>query len=1026
MNYFHRVPIPITFISAEKVKEVFIRTYPDNEMHLLQDSYSIEKSKNEKCTLIWLNPGKCLYQFIINNIKHLNFKNAIEKVNDDYFNVLLITKESSGLEIKVNSTELKSNIKRLIGNERDKSLSIEDYNYLTLSIKGENTIQEVSDAKGRLVNIMSLNDNNVHDNDLNDQLQEGVVFDKVIVYNYNNNHLIEMFMTPYESDNPDLICLKYDNTSDAETIVINKNEVFYQSIKSFDKVTDISKLSTINELAIIKTMHQSFLNKKNYIIVNDIMVAFYSSNNNTHNIDQIVPSSNMINLFMSIGENSLIIIKGKEIDELAEIIKEANHSISDALLLNIFALSKLMKESTILHIIIKDNSEIEFNLLPFINQNSSLYNHRNIILNKDYNQTQLVKISLEASKEIHKISFNEEDEDVFLEFCNYNARVINIIYNITSKANLGYLFKDFFRAFLICYLVLTHYRTYNEDSNDYIPEHNANENLMVYYSNIMALTIVRTLLQLVSVQSKREDNYSQSNRKQKDNWVGNKAFLVVYCNNDFQDKEYARFLNDIIYRRHLSTQSMNKNNSDLISNILLKLYNESVIGWKSQISTYFINEILSRYDLMFTSVQLYKTIQTQSQFKDSKLKLIDVWTINISKGFILLQNSELSNSKLKQFIYVSLNSSFNSFLFTSIEQIIAFIHYNKLIQYANDNINQYFCYLPLKEFNRTFLPLLIDNSTLTPTPQSNNSNAKINTQNRIMHFIIDLQTLQRINEKFEVNLDGVYFGFQTFETMITLIQNLKHDKALFIQSYFRRYIIEQIINRMRLSAIILQNKWRNYFYKSITNTPPINTNDIIPLYLINKYKTKDAILLKYLLGIKKMTNGLEKDNIKLKQKYTIFNCKQSTNFNFRCELTKRRHDSKTKNMNSSSSSSVYDNSSNNNMTTAKGNNNNTHTHTKSFFSTSNILTHVKPEIKRTNTNTNQDNKDIDKHLTTDLHQENSEIKVLNEKIEESKRKYRDMVLLASEYEKKVDGLIALINSKEEVREILRKNGVQFN
>lgn len=212
----------------------------------------------------------------------------------------------------------------------------------------------------------------------------------------------------------------------------------------------------------------------------------------------------------------------------------------------------------------------------------------------------------------------------------------------------------------------------------------------------------------------------------------------------------------------------------------------------------------------------------------------------------------------------------------------------------------------------------------------------------------------------------------------------------------------------------------------MTNTSSnINSNnlkDFIPLYIINKYKKKDAILLKYLLGIKKMHNSISRDNIKLKQKYTLFNCQQSTNFNFNFsnELSRRSNcDLNTKNLNSSSLSSVLSNS-------GKGNNNNSHIHTNSFFISSSSLHIVQNKVQKTNTNCNNyNNEDIDNQFRTELLKENSEIKALNEKIEESKRKYKNMIVLASEYEKKIDSLISLVNSKEEVREILRKNGIQF-
>ena len=56
----------------------------------------------------------------------------------------------------------------------------------------------------------------------------------------------------------------------------------------------------------------------------------------------------------------------------------------------------------------------------------------------------------------------------------------------------------------------------------------------------------------------------------------------------------------------------------------------------------------------------------------------------------------------------------------------------------------------------------------------------------------------------------------------------------------------------------------------------------------------------------------------------------------------------------------------------------------------------------------------------------NEVKILKEKLQTSKKKYKDLIVVASEYEKKMDVFIKLINSKAEIREVLAKNGVHFS
>ena len=57
---------------------------------------------------------------------------------------------------------------------------------------------------------------------------------------------------------------------------------------------------------------------------------------------------------------------------------------------------------------------------------------------------------------------------------------------------------------------------------------------------------------------------------------------------------------------------------------------------------------------------------------------------------------------------------------------------------------------------------------------------------------------------------------------------------------------------------------------------------------------------------------------------------------------------------------------------------------------------------------------------------NAEIMNLKKKINNSKKRYNDLINTASEYEKKMVNFVKLINSNPEIKAILSKHGVHFN
>ena len=56
---------------------------------------------------------------------------------------------------------------------------------------------------------------------------------------------------------------------------------------------------------------------------------------------------------------------------------------------------------------------------------------------------------------------------------------------------------------------------------------------------------------------------------------------------------------------------------------------------------------------------------------------------------------------------------------------------------------------------------------------------------------------------------------------------------------------------------------------------------------------------------------------------------------------------------------------------------------------------------------------------------NNELNSLQNKLNEARNKYKELVGVLIEYEKKMKNFIELINNNDEVKEILLKNGVEL-
>ena len=122
----------------------------------------------------------------------------------------------------------------------------------SFSIKNEN------DIHGDLEEINTEEDNLIITNN-----------SRVIVYNISDEFLIQMNVIGQCQD-PNFIKLQYNNKN--EEVVVNKNDIFYQTIDSFENFGNLCEMKIINELAVLKNIEMRLLNRKNFCYDKDIFI----------------------------------------------------------------------------------------------------------------------------------------------------------------------------------------------------------------------------------------------------------------------------------------------------------------------------------------------------------------------------------------------------------------------------------------------------------------------------------------------------------------------------------------------------------------------------------------------------------------------------------------------------------------------------------------------------------------------------------------------------------------------------------
>ena len=196
---------------------------------------------------------------------------------------------------------------------------------------------------------------------------------------------------------------------------------------------------------------------------------------------------------------------------------------------------------------------------------------------------------------------------------------------------------------------------------------------------------------------------------------------------------------------------------------------------------------------------------------------------------------------------------------------------------------------------------------------------------------------------------------------------------------FNNNIIDDIIK--------IQRQWKRYYVRKILKIDKDTLNSYISL----KYRKKDPYLMKYIVEINKKNDLLSKENIDLRHKINELSIKIAK-----------------------SGKNIF-----NNISLPSLNLSNSVINTNNFNNTFSILNtssrnDVDLQISKRDDNSFKDNFN------------NVEINNLKKKVLSSKKKYNELFHIASEYEKKMNNFVKLINTNPEIKNVLSKYGIQFN
>ena len=861
----------------------------------------------------------------------------------------------------------------------------------TFSIKNENLIPEIGNSiTAQNINTSINNEPSIGEN--SSILKEG---NAILVYNIGDDYLIPMSIVHITSDEPTLLKLKY--LEDNSDVIVKKSDIFFQYIDSFIPNTNLGMIKNPNELSILKNFQFRIKNNKPYIYVDDILILLFYN----HSLNDNIERDFFLEEFLQKKENEIIIYKNicSKIDN--ENISCEIQVIKKFLLLNDYLFYE--KVWNLLEIVLKiininskymvsynsnDNGNHFFNFVPIFPtnfENNEFYQKNIFFKNQNFpkNNGEVNSTFIIESTRKYVNSFDNdiqliwgklitEDKEVFL----FIIRIIELfnqlklsdkIPNVIQLLTLAYIFNN--------------YKEITNDLGNKLKEKDTsrllyqiksfslflNSKNLLFLSNIIILIMIKYLNLLLNYRININNNNNNTSNKVKN-------CLLVFFNSLSNDDEIL--LNEILKKKTIAYFNSSKNSNSLTS--FIKYYiTENISNLEKKIC---VNE-----KLFFESIQKFFPLNFLIEGNKEKreelmyLSIFNQLYKNCIENLEKIENIEKPQKINQIWNFNPIIPNFNLFIadqnnLNLFFQTTAILDYVKFYQ---KQPNKYFKSYTFQNFFDTFLPVLSDIDTKF-------FSLKIPTYiPKLKSFITELQNYQNIIEPYKIDSDYIKINCKTFEIMLLLLKSIIEENITKIQKkILSKKHKHSLVMSLKEKATIIQRSYRRHLYSSYQK----KTNNELSEMMVDRYKGNDPLLILLIINSKKVIKDLIKENTELKFKINNSNVNTSKNKKLKINnfLNSSSSNRSGKQYCDSLSSISYNNQNNSNRSNLNSNNN--------------II----------------------------INNNNEEIKSLKQKLNEARNKYKELVQVIVEYEKKMQNFVKLINSNREVKDILTKNGIQIN
>ena len=349
----------------------------------------------------------------------------------------------------------------------------------TFSVKNENTIPNMY-SQSKNMTIPS-----------NEKDKE----DKIIVYNIEKDFLIPMLISPIQNNKDILTAVFYEKkyfSFYGDSITLEKNDIYYESIDSFSIHNELTKISKINDLSVLYTIKGNIEDKYNgYCTLGKILILFYCSEDKQ---GQIKRNYKLLDMIKQSKESNCILCYYNK-----KVMQKNNKNKEICLVMNTFFLYNSNDYSfnfiyrdiiSFVDFLVDIRCIISFNLssitfLPLfpstVNNTNFLYkksiffiNDSSIIDKDTINQDILQKLIfvIKTSDELYLSNQNNKEMiDMLYHLCIeifHNDKLFNDVINLFLFSYHNYLKKNYFYSnitILLLYQYIFYFLFNNKESN---------------------------------------------------------------------------------------------------------------------------------------------------------------------------------------------------------------------------------------------------------------------------------------------------------------------------------------------------------------------------------------------------------------------------------------------------------------------------------------------------------------------------------------------------------------------------------